>query len=162
MMRALTHKFCLTLILAAGILGTLSGEDHEREHEHERHNGKEGRSGGKSGRTVYKEIPAAVTRAVSYTADVKPILVENCTRCHGAKKHKGDLRLDTQQGIMAGSEEGPIVKPGNGEGSLLVRSIAGVKVESDQIMPPKEDLLSKEDIGIIRAWIDQGAKFDGK
>ncbi len=146
----------LVLGFAAGTVSSLSGEKRESRE------GREERRGKSSSKNVYKEIPPAVARAVSYTNDVKPILMENCTRCHGAKKHKGDLRLDNQEGIVAGTEESPVIKPGKGEASLLVRSISGVNVESDQIMPPKDDLLTKEEIGIIRAWIDQGAKFDDK
>ncbi|MCE9518602.1 MAG: hypothetical protein K8R87_03415 [Verrucomicrobia bacterium] len=149
-------KTCLAILLMSGIISILSAEDRE---EHERH---DGRGGKKSSRTLYKEIPPAVSRTVSFTNDVKPILLENCTRCHGVKKQKAELRLDTKEGILAGSEDGPIIKPGKGEASLLVRSIAGVGVESDQVMPPKDDMLTKDEIGIIRAWIDQGAKFDGK
>ena len=40
------------------------------------------------------------------------------------------------------------------------RSISGVGIESDEVMPPKDDMLTKGEVGIIRAWIDRGAKFD--
>ncbi len=116
----------------------------------------------RSSRTTYKELPPAAQQSVSYEKDVRPILMENCTRCHGAKKHKADLRLDNQEGITNGSEDGPVIKPGKSAGSMLIRSVAGIGVEADKVMPPKDDMLTKDEIGILRAWIDQGAKFDGK
>ncbi len=126
---------------------------------------REGRSEGRGrgpARTAYKEVPPAATRQVSYEKDVKPILMENCTRCHGSKKHKSDLRLDTVDNILLGSEDGPVVKPGKGAQSTLIRSIAGIGVEADKVMPPKDDMLTKDEIGILRAWIDQGAKPDAR
>jgi len=161
------------LAIAISSASFAEDDEHEKEHrreknsESERPEGRGGRAGGESraGRGKargYQEIPAAVQHNVSYVNEVKPILLENCTRCHGAKKQKGDLRLDTKEGILEGGEEGKLIKPGNGEGSFLVRSISGFHVESEKIMPPKDDMLTKEEIGIIRAWIDQGAVFDGK
>jgi len=148
-------------LVFACLLGfTALGEDREKSGGRERRGGREDRGGRRTFRTPYKEIPAAVKREISFTNDVKPILLENCTRCHGAKKRKAELRLDTREGILAGAEDGPVIKPGNGEASLLVRSISGVGIESDEVMPPKDELLTKDEIAIIRAWIDQGAKFD--
>ena len=46
------------------------------------------------------------------------------------------------------------------ERQTCLRSISGVGIESDEVMPPKEDMLTKDEIGIIRAWIDRGGKFD--
>jgi len=46
------------------------------------------------------------------------------------------------------------------ERQACLGSISGVGSESDEVMPPKDDMLTKGEIGIIRAWIDQGAKFD--
>ena len=148
-------KSFLVLGVLAGILSIAWGEDRE-----ERGEEREGRGKRNAARKIYKEIPPAVPRPnISFEKDVKPILLENCTRCHGAKKHKGHLRLDTPEGILAGTEDDAVIKPGKGAESLLVRAITGIGVESEDVMPPKEELLSKEEIGIIRAWIDQGAKF---
>ena len=46
------------------------------------------------------------------------------------------------------------------ERRACLRSISGVGIESDEVMPPKDDMLTKGEIGIIRAWIDRGGKFD--
>ena len=138
-----------------GLLGTVVAVAWGAERE------REGR-GNRTSRTLYKEMPPAATEKVSYQKDVRPILMENCTRCHGSKKHKGDLRLDTPEGIHSGSEDGPVIKAGKSAESMLIRSVTGINVESDKVMPPKDDLLTKEEIGILRAWIDQGTPVDGK
>jgi mono/diheme cytochrome c family protein len=134
------------------------------EHEREGRGGREGssRRAATTQRTLYKQVPAAAKQKVSYEKDIRPILLENCTRCHGSKRHKGDVRLNTPEGILAGTEDGPLITPGNGAKSSLIAFVTGIGVESEHVMPPpKDDLLTAEEIGLLRAWIDQGAKFDG-
>ena len=81
-----------------------------------------------------------------------------CIKCHGAEKQKGKLRVDTLEATLKGGENGESVVKGNSAKSPLVHSIA--RLDPDAAMPPdgKGDPLSKEQIGIVRAWIDQGAK----
>ena len=67
----------------------------------------------------------------------------------------GQLAVETQ-----GTRDGLIVLNREMERQTCLRSISGVGIESDEVMPPKDDMLTKGEIGIIRAWIDRGAKFD--
>jgi hypothetical protein len=95
--------------------------------------------------------------AVDFTRDIQPILQASCYECHGSKKTKAHLRLDSAAGIVKGGETGPIIVPGKSEQSLMVRRILGL--DGDDRMPKDEDPLSTEQIALIRSWIDQGAKW---
>ncbi len=95
--------------------------------------------------------------AVDFSRDIQPILQANCYECHGAKKTKAHLRLDSAAGIVKGGETGPIIVPGKSEQSLMVRRILGL--DGDDRMPKDEDPLSAQQIALIRSWIDQGAKW---
>jgi len=95
--------------------------------------------------------------AVDFTRDIQPILQASCYECHGPKKTKAHLRLDSATGIVKGGETGPILVPGKSEQSLIVRRILGL--DGDDRMPKDGDPLSPEHVALIRAWIDQGAKW---
>jgi mono/diheme cytochrome c family protein len=106
-------------------------------------------------------LPEPLQRPVKYFGDVHPILAQHCVSCHGADKQKGGLRLDTQEAALAGgSSYGPSIVPGKSAESPLVLFTA--HVEPDMEMPPDEEMLPDESIAILRAWIDQGAKWPAK
>ena len=67
------------------------------------------------------------------------------------------LRLDRREDALRGSESGPVILPGNSAGSRLVQLIAGTN--PTEVMPPGGSGLTAEQVGILRAWIDQGAKW---
>lgn len=104
------------------------------------------------------ELPPASTKTVDYVADIKPILKEKCYSCHGAEKQKGDLRLDGKAEALAGGESGAVIKAGDSAGSMLIQVVAGTHPDID-VMPPKGDKLTPEQIGLLRAWIDQGVAW---
>src|SRR4051812_6247954 len=97
--------------------------------------------------------------AVDFTRDIQPILQTACYECHGPKKTKAHLRLDSPMGIVKGGETGPIIVPGKSEQSLIVRRILGL--DGDDRMPKEGDPLPPAQVTLIRSWIDQGAKWPG-
>ena len=103
--------------------------------------------------------PAADKKGVTYEKDIKPIFEKSCFKCHGPEKQKGKMRLDSLAGVIKGGENGPDVIPGKGDKSPLLHNVARIGDEDDA-MPPegKGDPLTKEQVALIRAWIDQGAK----
>jgi uncharacterized membrane protein len=107
---------------------------------------------------VSKLPPAASRKDVTYEKDIKPILEKTCVKCHGAEKQKGKLRLDTLENVLKGGENGEIVAKNKSAESLMVIAVA--RLDEDTAMPPegKADPLTKDEVGLIRAWIDQGAK----
>lgn len=106
--------------------------------------------------------PAAAKPGVTFATDIKPILDKSCVKCHGAEKPKAKLRLDSLEGALKGSADGKIIEAGNSAKSPMVHAI-GQLGDEDHWMPPKNNKakiapLTTEQIGLIRAWIDQGAK----
>jgi hypothetical protein len=104
------------------------------------------------------KLPPPVPRKVDFIKDVQPILAASCHACHGEKKQKGDLRLDVQSSALR--PEAIIV--GTSAQSPLIHRVAGLN--EDERMPPTGKPLTAEQVGILRAWIDQGATWhdDGR
>ncbi|HZT78804.1 MAG TPA: PSD1 and planctomycete cytochrome C domain-containing protein [Gemmataceae bacterium] len=113
--------------------------------------------GDEPGRTA-KELPPAAARAVDFRRDVQPILARSCVSCHGPARQRGGLRLDDGAEAAKGGNSGPALKPGDARGSKLLLAVAGL--DPDLTMPPKgKKPLTREEIGLLRAWIEQGAKW---
>ena len=109
------------------------------------------------------KIPAAADKKnVTYASDIKPIFDNSCIKCHGTEKPKGKLQLNSLEGTLKGGEDGKVVEPGKSADSMLIHNIAHVGDPDDYMPPPHNKAgigpLTPEQIGLIRAWIDQGAK----
>lgn len=106
--------------------------------------------------------PASTATGVTYEKDIKPIFEASCVKCHHGEKAKGRIHLDSLEGAIKGGKEGPILVVGKSAESQMVFSVAHVGDEDDFMPPPKEkskyDPLTPAQVGLIRAWIDQGAK----
>lgn len=161
--------------------------------------------------------PASAQKGVTYEKDIKPLFEASCTGCHGEKKQKADLRLDSLEAVLKGGEDGKVVVAKKSKESALLVAISGIDEES--AMPPKRKpgkggpggpggpggqggpggnrpeggrppggpggpggsggpggfgggpggpggpggfkmpkALTPEEVGLVRAWIDQGAK----
>lgn len=104
-------------------------------------------------------LPPAAKIDVDFVRDIQPIFREHCVKCHGANKQRGDLRLDDKSAAMKGGESfAPAIVIGNSAESPLIRFSAGL-VEGMEMPPEGESKLSEKQIGLLRAWIDQGAKW---
>ena len=112
------------------------------------------------------KLPAAAAKkGVTFDTDIKPIFEKGCFKCHGpdVEKPKGKFRADTRANVLKGSGDGPAVTPGDLSKSPLIAMIAFVTEDEDLYMPPKDNKqkigpLSKEEVSLVRAWIEQGAK----
>lgn len=98
---------------------------------------------------------AAASKPIDYRQHIKPIFALRCFSCHGALKQESGLRLDASSLILKGSDEGPVIVPGNSAASRLV---ARISATDETRMPPEGEPLSAEQIEQIRTWIDQGAQ----
>ena len=106
--------------------------------------------------------------AVDFEKEVWPIVKERCIKCHGAsytdtkgklRKAKAGLRLDSPKRMLKGSEDDhKVVVPGKPEESSFIKVIK-LPADHDDIMPPKGDPLTKDQIALIEKWIKEGAKF---
>lgn len=111
---------------------------------------------------VSKLPPAATKAGVTFAADIKPIFDVSCVKCHGDEKPKAGLKLTTLEATLKGTKEGKVVVAGDIAKSPLLASVAYLG-EEDHWMPPKNNKakiapLTKEQVGLVRAWIEQGAK----
>lgn len=104
-----------------------------------------------------KTIPPAAKRTVSFAKDIRPLFQERCHQCHGPSRQEAGLRLDRKDDALNGGDSGPAFVVGNSGDSLLVKYVAAI--DPDVVMPPEGDRLSDDAIGLLRAWIDQGAKW---
>ncbi len=103
------------------------------------------------------KLPPAAKQAVTFDKDIKPLLEKSCVKCHSGEKPKGKYSMETKENIL----KGEAVVKGNSAKSPLVHMVSDLVV--DEEMPPtdkrdKFPALTKDQIGLIRAWIDQGAK----
>ncbi len=109
------------------------------------------------------KLSPADTRPVDFARDIQPIFTASCLKCHGPEKQKGGYRVDVKEVALKGGENyAPSIHPGKSAESPLIHFVAGL-VE-DMAMPQKGEQLSPEQIGLLRAWIDQGAVWpqDGR
>jgi mono/diheme cytochrome c family protein len=97
---------------------------------------------------------------IRFEQAVAPVLLQKCSACHGAQESKGGYRLDTFAALKTpGASKLPVISPGEPENSLLY-SLLITEDEEDR-MPQKDARLPQEQIEQIRAWIEQGARFEG-
>jgi hypothetical protein len=93
---------------------------------------------------------------------IEPILRERCVACHGAEKHKGDLRLDTMEELLRGGQDGLVIKPGHADDSPLIQCLLS-PVEADGHMPPEEQpQATTREIALLVWWINAGAPAEQK
>src|SRR4051794_30365929 len=95
---------------------------------------------------------------VDFAKSIQPILEKRCIECHGSKKQKGDLRLDSKGAALKGGKDAKAIVPEKPEESDMCRRIS-LKPGDDDIMPPKGDPLTKEQIDLIKKWISEGATW---
>jgi cytochrome c5 len=101
--------------------------------------------------------PASGKQGVTFVQDIQPIFAKACLECHGAKKPKENVRLDSLEAALKSGKKARVVEPGNSGQSLLLYAVAHA---GGKAMPPKGKgaPLTQEQVGLVRAWIDQGAK----
>ena len=91
-----------------------------------------------------------------YGARIQPIFTARCISCHGADKHKGNLRLDSYLGLMRGGKDGTVIQTGNIQGSDLFRRIT-LPAGHDDFMPKGKPPLTADQVKTIELWIGAGA-----
>ncbi len=105
-----------------------------------------------------QNLPAAAAQAIDFTRDIKPILETSCLKCHGQGKDKGGFRIDTRELLVKSGDSGPAVLAGKSAESYLIELVSGL--DPDNVMPAKGSKLTATQVGLLRAWIDQGMKWD--
>lgn len=103
---------------------------------------------------------ASAAEPPDFNADVLPVFRKYCLGCHNAKEAEGGLVLEDHARTMQGGGEGTVVKAGKSDESKLWQVLAGKRPPQ---MPPKDSPAPKpNEIAVIAAWIDAGAKAPTK
>ena len=105
-----------------------------------------------------KQLPSPASHKIDFTGEIKPILEKSCANCHGHGRSKGSFRIDNRETFLKGGDSGPVIVTGKSDESLLIELVMGF--DPDSVMPKKGSKLKPEQIGLLRAWIDQGAVWD--
>ena len=103
-----------------------------------------------------ESVPQAQSSSF-YAARVAPLFETRCAACHGDKREKSDLRLDSFAGVLRGGKHGAVVHPGDPKNSeLFVRIV--LPPSDDRAMPPSgKTPLTEDEKTVIRLWIAHGA-----
>ena len=99
---------------------------------------------------------------VSFQSEVSPFLNDNCLACHCKTTTKGGLNLETRELMLKGGDTGAALVPGDAQKSLLFT--AATHADPDTAMPPRDNKakarnLSPQQLGLLKLWIQQGAKI---
>lgn len=109
---------------------------------------------------VSKLPPPSKKTGLTYAQHIHPMLQKSCFKCHGPEKQKAHMRLDTLENLKKGSRGEPVAIKGKSAKSRIVIAVARLTEDEDDAMPPEDkgDPWTKKQVGILRAWIDQGMK----
>ena len=103
------------------------------------------------------DLPPPAERTVDFASDVEPILHTRCYTCHGPSVQTNGLRFDQREGVLSGGHSGPAVRANDSASSPLIHRVASPK--DGFRMPPAGPPLTPSEVGILRAWIDQGLRW---
>jgi len=102
------------------------------------------------------QLPPAVEGPVDYERQVAPLLAAKCAACHGTRRQRSDLRVDSRSALLKGGSRGPAVVPGKPAESWLLA--AASRLVPEVAMPPEGEPLTRAEVGLLRGWIEQGAR----
>ena len=107
------------------------------------------------GASVRAEAPDAASESF-FELKVRPVLAGTCVKCHGEKKASGGLRVDSREAMLAGGDDGPVVVPGDPQGSLLIQAVS--HADEALKMPPSKPL-PRDAQDDLAAWVAAGAPW---
>jgi mono/diheme cytochrome c family protein len=100
--------------------------------------------------------PPTAAQLEFFEKEVRPVLADNCFKCHGKDKQKSGLRLDSRELVLKGGEVGPVVVPGKPESSRLILSINHAKAKDVEPMPNADEKIPPKAIAALTEWVRQG------
>lgn len=102
-------------------------------------------------------LPPAVERRVSFVQDIEPLLRRRCFECHAGETEEGGFSLANRERALAGSASGRVIDLKRSEASRLMQLVTS-SVEAEA-MPPAGERLTRDEVALLRAWIDQGLEW---
>jgi mono/diheme cytochrome c family protein len=103
------------------------------------------------------KLPAAAAHPINFEKEIKPIIEKSCIQCHGKGRNKGEFALDDRESLLKGGESGTAIVVGKSAESTMIHLVSGL--DEDGVMPKKGSRLTADQVGLLRAWIDQGAPW---
>ncbi len=100
-------------------------------------------------------LPPSHPGPVEFVKDIQPLLRKHCFECHSADQEDGGVNLGIRQRALQGGDHGPILLSRDSANSRLIHLVAAIK--PGEVMPPEGPRLTPHEVGLLRAWIDQGA-----
>jgi Planctomycete cytochrome C len=105
------------------------------------------------------QLPPAANVKIDFARDIRPILEQSCWRCHGSEKPRSRFNLMSREAALKGGMNGVDILAGDGTGSPLIHYVARLVPDMEMPPPEKGEPLTAEQVGRLRAWIDQGAEW---
>jgi hypothetical protein len=90
---------------------------------------------------------------------IRPVLHEQCRKCHGPEKQKAGLRVDSREALLRGGDSGPALVPGDPEASLLIKAVRHSLADLKMPPPTEAPKLAAEVLADLEAWVKAGAFF---
>jgi mono/diheme cytochrome c family protein len=103
------------------------------------------------------DLPPPAAREVDFVKDIQPLFGASCVKCHAKGKTKGGFSIETRELFLKGGDTEPGAVAGKSAESYVVELVAAV--DPDNVMPKKGSRWTAEQVGLLRAWIDQGMKW---
>ena len=105
-----------------------------------------------------KEVPPTPDGAPGAKRDdfaqvIAPILEAHCVECHGAKKVKGKLRMDSLEALKKGGSEGAAFVAGDLKKSLMHARVT-LDPADEEFMPTEGNPLTKDQVSALALWIE--------
>ena len=113
-------------------------------------------------RSVFAALSMAVALAqqpeIDFKRDIEPIFRQHCLGCHGSAQQQSGLSLDSRADALRGGYSGPAIAPGESSSSRLIAMLERPPDEGPS-MPLGRERLPPDQIALLSAWIDQGARW---
>jgi hypothetical protein len=110
----------------------------------------------KSSPSIPAPAPISAPDREFFESKIRPILVDNCYKCHShqADKVKGGLLLDTREGLLHGGNGGPVLVPGKPDDSVLIQA---VRYTDPDLQMPDDKQLTDQQVADLTEWVRRGA-----
>ncbi len=109
------------------------------------------------GLTAYPQQLSA-QKPIDFPHEIVPLLRKHCAECHAGEKIKGSFSINTRAELLTGSENGPVLEVGKADASRIIELVTS-DVE-DERMPPKGPRLQKNEVELLKRWIDSGVSWE--
>lgn len=103
---------------------------------------------------LYPSVAFSQDAEQFFETRIRPVLIEKCFKCHGGETDSNGLRVDSRNALLKGGDSGPAFKPGETDGSLILKAIS---FDDEDLQMPPDKRLPDHVIADFRRWIETGA-----